>query len=334
MRRRALPLAIAALLALPATAVATFPGTNGRIVYDNSPVFSVLPDGTGILQIDNPADFPTVSADGNLIAYRKLGTGAYGIWVANPDGSGARQVTTDPSPGASNDSEPTFSPSGTQIAFVRNNDLFVMNSDGSGSTNLTPAFSPAVTDPDWSPAGTEIVFGCGFNICVLPPTGGTPFQVSPGTPGNRGFPSWSPDGTRIAYSFGAAGSIAVIDRSTAPSGETQLTGDLGEMWDLAWSPDGTKIGFILDVVNPVQEELWTMNADGSGVTQLNVDTGTSMEWGPQGTFQPQPPPTGLPAPVLGVSVNVAPVSGTVLIGTAGARRAARGPRRRASASRP
>ena len=65
-----------------------------------------------------------------------------------------------------------------------------------------------------------------------------------------------------------------------------------------------------------------MNADGSNVTQLNVDTGTSMDWGVQGTFQPPPPP-GLPAPVLGVAVNVEVVRGTVRIGVPGGSSGAR-----------
>jgi len=315
---RVATLIAALLLVLPSTAAGTFPGANGRIAFDNSPVFSVLSDGSGLLQLASPADFPAVSASGDLVAFSRVGGGGYGIWVVNPDGSGARQVTTDPAPGASNDSRPAWSPDGTRIAFVRNNDLFVMNADGSGSTNLTPpgVFASSVDDPEWSPTGDEIVFGGTDNqIYAINAGGGAPVQLTPAgvSPGNRSNPSWSPDGARIAYSLnaGANAGIWTIDRATAPNEALQVTTG-GEMWELSWSPDGTKFGFAMDVGNPAQEELWVVNVDGSGLTQLNVDAGTAMDWGVASTLQPPPA-----APVLGERVNVEEVSGTVLVGVRG-----------------
>ena len=80
----------------------------------------------------------------------------------------------------------------------------------------------------------------------------------------------------IAYTRGppgANGGIWTINRATAPNERPLLVGAaVGEVWELAWSPDGTKIGYISDVGGPFQEELFTVNADGSGVTRLNVDT--------------------------------------------------------------
>ena len=188
-----------------------------------------------------------------------------------------------------------------------------MSADGSGTANLTSSFASPVQDPDWSPTGGEIAFDASSQIYVVG-AGGTPgpIQLNPTAPGNRSNPSWSPDASRIAYTRGppgAVGGIWTIDRATAPNETALLAGAaVGEVWELAWSPDGSKIGFISDVGNPAQEELFTVNADGSGVTRLNQDADTAMDWG-----KPSTAPVGLAPPVLGTAVNARRVRGTVLI---------------------
>jgi len=52
-------------------------------------------------------------------------------------------------------SEPTWSPDGSKIAFVRKDGIYVMNADGSGQRRLTDAGG----GPAWSPDGSKIAFG-------------------------------------------------------------------------------------------------------------------------------------------------------------------------------
>ena len=70
----------------------TFPGSNGRIVFDrDSRVFTVNPDGSGefpITPAEGSASAPSVSADGNRVAYAFFGNAGYGIWVVNANGTG------------------------------------------------------------------------------------------------------------------------------------------------------------------------------------------------------------------------------------------------------
>ena len=316
--RLALPAALvvcatAALVAPPA-ALATFPGTNGRIYFDRTAIFGVAPDGSGLTQMtasDYSGAFPAVSPNGNVVAFRRTGLPGYGIWTVNADGTGARQVSTDPQNIASNDSDPAWSPDGSKIAFVRNGELHVMNADGSGRTVVVgPGFPFRLADPEWSPNGSEIAFSANNQIWAVGASGTPgPTQLNPTAPGNRSGPSWSPNGAVIAYTRGppgANGGIWTINRATAPNERPLLVGAaVGEVWELAWSPDGTKIGYISDVGGPFQEELFTVNADGSGVTRLNVDTSINMDWG---TLSSLPPP-----PVVGRTVDVAVTSGKAFV---------------------
>ncbi len=271
-------------------------------------------DGSGLTQVTGlgySASVPAVSPNGNLVAFHRSGLPGYGIWTINADGTGARQVSTDPQNIANNDTDPAWSPDGSKIAFVRNGELHVMNADGSGHTVVVgPSFGFRLADPEWSPTGSEIAFSANNQIWAVGASGTpAPTQLNPTAPGNRSGPSWSPNGATIAYTRGppgANGGIWTINRATAPNESPLLIGAaVGEVWELAWSPDGTKIGYISDVGGPFQEELFTVNANGSGVTRLNVDTSVDMDWGV--------PSTLLAPPVLAKTVNAAPASGKVFV---------------------
>ena len=86
-------------------------------------------------------------------------------------------------------------------------------------------------------------------------------------------PAVSPDGSKIAYSCGG---ICVVGRDG--TGFVKLT--LGNHFSPSWSPDGTKLMY-----GTSGEDIWTMNADGSGQTNVTASTAgeTSPAWSPDGT---------------------------------------------------
>ena len=332
-RRPALALSCAALvgalLAFAPAASATFPGRNGEIVFDptgSQPTgtYAIQGDGTGLRRITAPnakALYAKWSPDGARLVYAHPNSSAgHGIWVVNADGTGARQITREPRAVGGSDTFPAWSPDGGRIAFVRNSDLHVMNADGSGVRNLTPALADPVSEPDWSPRGGEIAFtaNSGLGDVKVVTLGGVVRQL-PGLPGNLTAPSWSPDGSRIAYEAGSAVGVVNVDGSgvrplISHPDNTGLSGAkspaMREVWHVSWSPDGTQIGFVNDPPagfgDPVfQEELWRINAsDGSGLLRLGVGSTTFMDWGPERAE-------------LGKAVSVAVVKGTVLIGVPG-----------------
>ena len=141
MSRRAwiaLPAAVLAMviLASPTAEASTFPGQNGRIAFmsirnaGNVEIYSSNPDGSDVQRLtDEPlSDFgPRWSPDGLRIVYERTGNE---IWMMNADGSGKTLIAT-------NGLDPTFSPDGQRLAFVRGADIWTMNADGTGAVQLT-----------------------------------------------------------------------------------------------------------------------------------------------------------------------------------------------------
>src|SRR3984957_7402446 len=76
------------------------------------------------------------------------------IYSIEPAGSGLRELTR-----AGYASGPRWSPDGKQLAYVYRGNLWVMNANGSGKTQLTSS-APSYTHgrPTWSPNGRYLAF--------------------------------------------------------------------------------------------------------------------------------------------------------------------------------
>jgi Tol biopolymer transport system component len=312
----------------PLPADAAFPGANGKIAFSRGmfasfDIYSINPDGTGQTQLTSaPYDTtPAWSPDGTKIAFASnrdhLQEFSLDIYVMNADGSGVTRLTTN-----ERAFDPAWSPDGTRIAFVHStnaltdthpynyDDIYLMNSDGSGITNLTPD-SECLWDgsPAWSPDGRKIAFDrgqvldCtteeptfgGSNLYVMNADGSG--QMSLTTSGGSG-PDWSPDGAKIA--FGVANEIDVMD----PDGSNQRK-LIGNGFAPAWSPDGTMIAFVRGVVDigGRHDDLWRAKSNGGTPTQLT----TNPEDDNDPTWQPLPgssPAPSYEAPKLASPVKV------------------------------
>jgi Tol biopolymer transport system component len=133
--------------------------------YDGGAFFS--PDGTKIVwRAHYPAEGPELEDYKALLAQGLIRPGALEIWVANADGSDARQITQ---LGGANFA-PYWHPSGQKIVWSSNHrdpqgrdfDLFMINLDGTGLEQVT--YSAGFDGfPVFSPDGRYLVWGSNRN---------------------------------------------------------------------------------------------------------------------------------------------------------------------------
>lgn len=168
--------------------------------------------------------------------------------------------------------------------------IFIMNPDGTGVTNLTPNTSLNI-NPVISPDGSTILFSSGrnggFQLFTMDIDGSNVKQITDfDDPATLREPSYSPDGSRIAFNAYADGSAArdiyVIDSDG--TNLKRLT-DNGTTIDLnqVWSPNGDRIAFTSG--RDGDAEIYTMKPDGSDVKQLthNDYADATPAWSPDGT---------------------------------------------------
>jgi TolB protein len=101
--------------------------------------------------------YPVPSPDGRKIAFRKMLDVNSEVFVADADGSNAKNLTDNPA----FEGWPAWSPDGRRIAFGANRNssyqIFVMNADGSG-VQLVANTEGRATAPKWSSDGKSIYF--------------------------------------------------------------------------------------------------------------------------------------------------------------------------------
>ena len=255
-RRHALFLALPVLAGMlaPTAAQASWPGLNGWESFSSNRFDTAI---SGDIFVMPPIALPQVQ-----------------LTTARPD-----------------DAQSAWSPDGRRIAFKSrrngNNELYVMNPDGSDQTRLTNSFRVSEGQPAWSPDGTRLLYRQTPDNPITQNADIWQIDVDPAAPnarpvlertGDERYPSYSPDGTRIVF----RGDQDLIDHSgdeelyvmnADGTDVVQLTHN--DVFDSApaFSPDGTKLAFesARDSGDPLALDIYVMNADGTDVRRLTAD---------------------------------------------------------------
>ena len=141
---------------------------------------------------------PQFSSDGRRVAFVSERSGESEIWVADPDGSNAVQLTSM----AGLHGYPRWSPDGNSIVFHSNPEgqakAYLVSAAGGKPRNLT-SHPSSDTFPNFSPDGRWIYFNSdragGNSVWKVPSSGGVPVQVT-----STGVMSlMSPDGADLYY---------------------------------------------------------------------------------------------------------------------------------------
>lgn len=151
---------------------------------------------------------PAWSPDGAFIAFEHLGDGDIQpaqVYVMKSDGSGARRLSENARNYRYAESDPSWSPDASRIAFWSYGFGIAVANVYDGTPRTVYANFPFVAygaKPAWSPDGQRIAFNtfpysasASASLLIVPASGGSPLRTIP----NAFHAAWSPDGSRLAY---------------------------------------------------------------------------------------------------------------------------------------
>ena len=124
-----------------------------------------------------------------------------------------------------------------KIAFQGNNEIYVINADGTNQTKLTTPYT--VVQPRWSFDGTKIA----FVAVTVPPTdiytmnadGSNQIKLTNSSCFRNEEPRWYPDGSKIIFVSDRDGNREIYIMNADGTNQTRLTDNSADDYNASWS---------------------------------------------------------------------------------------------------
>ncbi|QYO65309.1 CARDB domain-containing protein [Leptolyngbya sp. 7M] len=238
--------------------------SNFTYLADSEPVFS--PDGSKILfRTQRAADFPPGNP-GEL-------------WIMDPTGFNQRRLTFN----SSTEGNFSISRNGQKITFQHmfEDRIWVINSDGTGLTEIPNPSEDLTSRPALSPDGSKVMFERNYTIWIAN-TDGTNIQEL--TQGGGEYPFFSHDGQKVYWINGAAIYRADPDGSNEETLVDGSNGSYDNFRGATLSPDGQKLLFECERFST--SGICVAPTDGSNMLDLIEEPGETLKkpvWSPNGS---------------------------------------------------
>ena len=205
--------------------------------------------------------FVDVSPEGTHVVFDMLGD----LYIVPTAGGSVTALTQ----GTEWNFQPTFSPDGQRIAFVSdrdgNDNIWVMDIDGSNVLQITSERQHNLHNPAWTPDSQWIA-------------------VRKGTVSRRSIPS----GEIWMYHINGGSGVEIVDNTDGKRAQKSIA-------EPAFSPDGKHLYYSQDTTSGL---VWQYNKDSTGeifaIKRLDLTTGetVTITGGPGGAVRPTPSPDG------------------------------------------
>src|SRR5258708_6502290 len=211
------------------------------------------------------------------IAFIATRSGKKEVYVADCDGSNARQMTHDGVISV----HPSISPDGRRIAYTGYQsgypDVYVIDL-ASGARNKIVNFPGTNSGASFSPDGGRLALTVSKDgnpeLYTVSASGGSARRLTH-TRGVESSPTWAPSGDEIIYSFDDGRGPQLYRISSGGGGGQPIPTGRGYCTEPNWSPDGKKVAF--NVRGGGGFEVAILDLNGSGTRM--VSSGENPVWG-------------------------------------------------------
>jgi hypothetical protein len=210
--------------------------------------------------------------------------GLFQVWRVSQDRSSTIQLTSEPE----NVDEFAINPITGQIAYLTNNQVYLINADTTGRTLLIDGsgtdqtsdeyfFREKIAGLSWNNDGTELAYGQnGLNLYTLASSTSEKIIENELEEQDSGFIfpraiysplNWSPDGSLMLVDVGfyEGGTIAIFSPA---SGEVTQLGEGIVCCHPTWSPDSSSIVVASPYIGMISSGLWRYDVTTGAQTEL------------------------------------------------------------------